>query len=564
MSSLSPWITERKNVLSGVFYFGAALVYLRGALSPGGRMTVWRYAVFLAVFACALLSKTVTSTLPAAILLVLWWKKERLGWRDVLAMVPPLMLGIAAGALTAWMEKGHVGAIGEEWAFSSLDRCLIAGRVVCFYALKLVWPHPLIFSYPRWQIDTGIWWQYLFPLIVIEVVAGLWLLRRQIGRGPLVGVLFFIGTLFPALGFFNVYPMRFSFVADHFQYLACSGLLALIAGRGMPSRGGLVAAGERSPAIPAIAALAVLGALTWHQCRIYKDEETLWRETLTENPDAWIAHNNLVSILVPQAKQDEAEWHSRETLRLRPNCEEAYFNRGLLRLQQQRLDEAVSSFRRAVELAPAAGSMHVGLGGALLAQGKTREAIEEYREAIRLKPDDVQARLHLGAVLQIQGKLDEAIPYYREALALDPTNEQAHNDTSIALMQRGQWAEAVAHCRAALEIRPDWSDPMLRIAWILAMHPEAGSGKPDEAVRLAKRAADLAQHGDPQVEDILATAYAAAGQFDQAIATAEAALKLESARSDEAIAAGIRRSLEAYRQGRLPAESPGAASQPSP
>jgi tetratricopeptide (TPR) repeat protein len=272
-----------------------------------------------------------------------------------------------------------------------------------------------------------------------------------------------------------------------------------------------------------------------------------------------------VSILVPQRKDDEAEWHCQEVLRLRPDCAEAYFNRGLLRLTQGRLDEAIGCFRGAVELIPEAANMHVGLGGALLAQGRTDEAIAEYRQALRLKPDDFQTHLHIGAALQMQGRLDEAVAYYRKALSLDPTDAQTHNDISIALMLQGQSAEAVTHCRAALKIRPDWVDPMLRIASILATHPEAGLGKPEEAVRLAKRAADLTQHSDVQVQNILATAYAAAGQFDQAIATVEAALQLESALSkDKETADGMRRKLEAYRQGRLPADRPGSAGRAAP
>ena len=188
--------------------------------------------------------------------------------------------------MTAWIEKYHVGAQGAAWSLTFGERCLIAGRALWFYAGKLAWPVHLTFIYPRWKIEPEVWWQWLFPVAAVGVVAGLWLARRRIGKGPLVAVLFFAGTLGPALGFVNVYPMRFSFVADHFQYLAGVGLIVLCAA-------GL----NRVPrVIPAIL-VVVLGVLTWQQAGIYRNLETLWRDTLAKNPDCWMAHNNLGLLL---------------------------------------------------------------------------------------------------------------------------------------------------------------------------------------------------------------------------------------------------------------------------
>jgi hypothetical protein len=227
------WITERKNILSGVFYLSALLAYVRflglgrGGFGPRGRWG-W-YWLALVLFLCALLSKTVTCSLPAAILLLLWWKRSRLRLNDVLSLVPFFVLGAALGLTTAWMEQHYVGAQGAEWALSWLDRCLIAGRALWFYVGKLVWPARLAFIYPRWQIDSALW-QYCYPLAAVGLVVCLWVLRRRIGKAPLVAALYFGGTLGPALGFINVYPMRFSFVADHFQYMASVGLLTLMVG----------------------------------------------------------------------------------------------------------------------------------------------------------------------------------------------------------------------------------------------------------------------------------------------------------------------------------------------
>jgi len=183
--------------------------------------------------------------------------------------------------VTAWMETHHVGATGELWSLTWLDRCLIAGRALWFYAAKLVWPHPLAFIYARWHVDAAVWWQYLFPLAAAATVAALHLARGWIGSGPLVAVLCYAATLAPALGFVNVYPMRYSFVADHFQYLASLPLIALAA-----------AGATRLPRPQVIGAgvLLALGTLAWRQALVYRDAETIWRDTLAKDPDSSMAH----------------------------------------------------------------------------------------------------------------------------------------------------------------------------------------------------------------------------------------------------------------------------------
>jgi hypothetical protein len=219
------WITELKNTLSGVFYLAAALTYLRF----DERRTPALYAGALSWFALALLSKSVTATLPAGLLIGFWWKRGRLDWtRDVRPLLPFAAIGIAAGAMTVFMERTFIGAQGSAFDFTFVERTLIAGRAVCFYLLSLVWPANLAFNYPRWPISQSTWWLYLFPLAVAAMLAAAWWVRDRT-RAPLAALLFFGVTLGPALGFVNVYPFRFSFVADHFQYLACLGMLSLAA-----------------------------------------------------------------------------------------------------------------------------------------------------------------------------------------------------------------------------------------------------------------------------------------------------------------------------------------------
>jgi hypothetical protein len=216
------WTSELKNTLSGVFFFSAALAYLRFESARGARLIV----LSLALYVLALLSKSVTATLPAAMLAVVWWRRGTLAWRrDVVPLIPMLVAGAAAGLTTVWFERALIGAEGAEFEFSFVERALIAGRALWFYAVSLVWPVGLSFNYPRWQVNQAVWWQYLFPLAVVAVFGTLWRMRL---RGPLAAVLVFVIVLGPALGFVNVYPFRFSFVADHFQYHASAALIALI------------------------------------------------------------------------------------------------------------------------------------------------------------------------------------------------------------------------------------------------------------------------------------------------------------------------------------------------
>ena len=219
------WIAEQKNTLSTVFYLSAALLYLH--FDQTRRRS--QYFLALALFVMALLSKTVTDTLPAALLVVFWWRRGRIGWkRDVLPLLPWFALGAAAGIFTAWVERTLVGAEGPDFALTLVERFLVAGRAIWFYVGKLVWPANLMFFYPRWRVDSTEWWQYLFPLAALAALAGLCLLARK-RRGPLAGALIFAGTLFPALGFFNVYPFVYSYVADHFQYVASLGIIVPVA-----------------------------------------------------------------------------------------------------------------------------------------------------------------------------------------------------------------------------------------------------------------------------------------------------------------------------------------------
>ena len=208
-----------------MFYLGGLLAYL--SFDRSRRLKPYLLAALF--FVLALLSKTVTATLPVALLIIFWWQRGVLSWRrDVRPLIPFFALGIAAGISTSWVERMLIGARGAEFGFSMTERFLIAGRAFLFYLGQLLWPADLIFIYPRWKIDSTVWWQYLYPAAVAVALLLAWKFRNRT-RAPLAALLYFGVTLAPALGFVNVYPFRYSFVADHFQYLASLGVIACLA-----------------------------------------------------------------------------------------------------------------------------------------------------------------------------------------------------------------------------------------------------------------------------------------------------------------------------------------------
>jgi Flp pilus assembly protein TadD len=444
------WISEQKNTLSAVFYLSSALVYLRfdEKRRPG------LYLGALGLFLLALLSKSVTSTLPAALLVVLWWKQGRLDWRrDVVPLAPWLAVGISSGMLTAWVERTFIGAAGASFNLSLLQRCLLAGRVVWFYFGKLIWPVDLMFVYPHWQIDPRAAWQYLFPFGVLLVAAAfLWLARRQ--RGPLTGFLFFVGTLVPALGFVNVYPFLFSYVADHFQYLASLGVI-------VPAASAITVVSRRIPSGSSWLGgllVTILGISTWSQSGVYRNAQALYRDTIMRNPQSWLAESNLGSeLLKAPGGAAEAMPHLEAALRLRPELPEAHNNLGLILSDDpQRLSQAIAEFQAALRIKPKYPEAHNNLGSALADAGQREEAIAEYRAALQIRPDYAEAHNNLGiALAQSPVHLPEAIAEYEAAIAEDPNLAEAHANLAAALAKvPGRLPEAIQHMEAALRIRP--------------------------------------------------------------------------------------------------------------
>jgi len=421
------WITERKNVLSLALCLAALLAYLRhldsksaevrAAATAGPRDGVigriaTPYVLAWFLFVGALLAKPTVFALPAIILLLLWWKRGELRWRaDVLPTLPFFVPALGMCALTAWLEKNHAGAQGVDFVLTFTQRFLIAGRSFWFYLGKLAWPSGLSFIYPRWQPNAGQWWQWLYPIAGVSVVIGLWLARRRIGRGPATAAFFYAGTLFPLLGFVNVYFMRYSFVCDHWAYLPSLGPIALAASGLTATWRNYRGDGRRflEPAF-VVALVLTLGTLTWRQAGMYEDLETLWRVTITRNPGSWMAHNSLGNVLVRTGRADSAISEYEEAIRLKPDLAEAYTSLGVTFAQKGRIAEAMAQFMEAVRVRPDYAEGHYDLGLALAMKGRVDEAIGQFREAIRLKPNFAAAHTSLAKTLAAKDRMLRARP----------------------------------------------------------------------------------------------------------------------------------------------------------
>ena len=452
------WITELKNVLSALFAltaFGWLLRWWRR-----GERRAWGWA--LLAFAAALLSKSVAATLPAAFAVVVWWLDGRPGGEGVgskptgahprlrrlgLGLTPFFVIGIGSGLFTAHLEKVHVRA---QLGLSFLERLQVAGHAFWFYPWKLIWPHPLVFSYPRWQPDVADPLRWLPILLAVACLAMFLLLRRKLGRGLVAAWLVYLITIFPALGFVDVYPMRYAFTADHFQYMAGVPLLVLGAEglRRLPGRLSFVPVGL----------LLVLGLLTWQQCGTYEGPETLWRAVIADNPSSWMARNNLGLLLLERGERDEARRQLEEALALAPGINDARVNLARLEAEEGRPEKAREILEEAARIDPSSSVITYDLGLQDLALKRAEDALRSFDAAIAIAPDYGRAWVGRGHALAALGRVVEAARAYREALRVDPGVPGAWNGLGILSLREGDWETAVSALQRAAASHPEAVD----------------------------------------------------------------------------------------------------------
>src|SRR6516165_4394753 len=379
------WITERKNVLMGFFFLLTLLAWIAFVDERTRRPWVF-YCLALVTYVLALSSKATACTLPAALFLILWLQKKPITMRRLMQIVPFVILGIGMGLLVVWWERYHQGTNRAAFAIlSPIERILVASRAIWFYLSKIFWPSNLTFIYPRWSISPANLLDYIWLIAGIAACVAIYFIRRYVGRGVEVAAAFFVATLSPVLGFIMLFTFRYTFVADHYQYLACIGPIAV-------TSAGIISSSDRfaqyRAAIVSVSLLVVasLGVLTWRQAATYSDVETLWRTTLARNPECWMAHTNL----------------------------------GLVLLQENKIDDAIAQYRSALQMQPDSWDAEYNLGTALVGKGQVDEAILHCEKAVRMRPTDPDAQVSLGNALFQKGRIDEAIAHYQKAITVHP------------------------------------------------------------------------------------------------------------------------------------------------
>jgi tetratricopeptide (TPR) repeat protein len=470
------WISEQKNTFSLFWYLLAGWVYLRwlkpvaGVPSPRDRMPgegtrpttnpFWEsrpYWLASFFFLLALLSKSLTASLPCALLVVTWWRDGRLDRRAWVPLVPWVLCGMAAGAFTGWVEHSYIGAKGDDYALGLLGRGLLAGRVIWFYLAKYAWPANLSFIYPRWDIDPAQAWQWLFPLGAMALLAGLWWIRGRT-RGPLAGLLIFVGSLVPTIGFFNVYAFKFSYVADHWNYLPSLALAVMAAWGAVRAaawfEGRVGSPSQPYPKIVAAVVILGLGIYSSTQTAPYREIETFYREGLRRNPDSWMMHQNLGVLLVQTGRAEESIPHFVRELELRPRESEGENNLGVAIAKLGRHDEALAHFERAVQLKPKYAEAWLNVGIARRDLGRIPEAIAALEECVRLQPEAAEAFFELGSIEAEAGRYPAAIERFEQALRIRPDYPAAAESLGRVLASSGRPGDAIARFEQALRLSP--------------------------------------------------------------------------------------------------------------
>lgn len=559
------WIAEQKNALSTVFAAAAVIAYLD--FDAVGKTS--RYWVATIFFCLAVLSKTAVSCLPAILLVVIWWRRPRLNIkRDVLPLLPWVILASGAAGITIFVESNLISRAGGQLALTPLSKLILAGRVFWFYVAKDIFPAHLAFYYTKWQINSSVWWQYLFPVCVVFSAVGVWS-SSSVRRAPLVLFLCYTATIAPVAGFINVEWFNFSYVADHLEELSVF-VFSIAAASSLGSFYERYDTTIRDWRIPAaLALLLALGGETWLQCHRYKDAVTIYQAALIANPESQAAKNHLAVAhynlgLINQGLPNGAALAAKEyeaALQIKPNYAEAHNNLGMvLEGFPGHAAAAAEQFREAVVSKPDFAGAHYNLARSIVSLGlPVGAAVREYREAIRIDPSYVDAhwalartlakwpghdqealdafqiavrldpnvaegRLELGrALIKAMGDFNGAEEQFSRAIRLDPKSSQAHFDLGVAFQNMpGHLGDAKAQFEQALKLHPDFAEAHYNLGCILLNTP----GRALEAVAEFSETLRI-QPSNAEALTNLANAENSLGNSSEAIAAYKKGIMLE-------------------------------------
>lgn len=517
-------IAELKNTLSLSFFLLSLLLFLPNLNpTPNPSPSPFRYALSILAFVLALMSKTSTIMLPAVLLALAVWQNGRITRRDFLKTSPFFALSLAFGLMSSWFQK-HQAMTGPPLPPESFgERLALAGHIFWFYLGKALAPVNLNLVYPRWKIDASTASDYVPVVLLIAVVAVCWRFRKGWGRHVLLAVGIFGVTLFPALGFLDSQFLTKWQVSDHLQYLPMIAPITLAA----------AAIAVLLPVVvfrfASVALILALSILTFQRAEAFTSEENLFRDTLAKNPAAWGTHNDLGVILA--ARHDFAD--------------------------------AETQFLAALKSNPGYADAESNLGFVLLLEGKPQEAEPHLLAALKGKPDEPEIHRRYAMLLMRRGQWREACLQQGQAVTLSPKpGVRTRLDYARLLHQTGNLQGQETQYRKVLEAQPDSIEALNNLAWLLATAPDEKLRNGTEAVQLAERASRLPPVKEMCVPGTLAAAYAEAGRFPEATATAEKAIQDEEAAGETRFASMNRQFLQLYQEGKPFHEQPSNQTNP--
>jgi protein O-mannosyl-transferase len=464
------WITEVKNLLSTFFFLLSAFFWIRwldrldftdSMRAETGRSAFRHFLPVLLCYLLALSAKTTACTFAAIMPLILWVRGNRFRRVHFYAMLPIIVAGLAAGFLSMWIEASRMLVQGPEFELSLPERLGLIARNILFYPFKLILPLKLTFSYPKWDLQPPEILLSLAGVILISLCfLGFWKKRGE--KGWIALPLAYLAILAPMLGFIDCYTFRYTYVADHYQYLACGIVFAGI---------GTLLTKHMNPKvlnwlIPIT--LLLCAGFTWKQAAIYESKGTLWGDTLEKNPQSWMAMNNLGAWLGQNREQHRAVLLYEQALKLKPDYPEALLNMAWSHMTRGRSNEAIGMAYQAVQSKPDEARNYYHLGLLYEASGKPESGIRWLEKTLEVDPKNLQAYMELGRILFEQGKRMESIQLLRRSISKRSDSAELQNQLGIALSASGKFSEAVPHFKEAIRLKPHFADARKNLAAALA------------------------------------------------------------------------------------------------
>ena len=493
------WVTERRDVLSGLFYLLTIYTYLRAANVERTHSRRW-LSLACVTYALSLFSKGTAMTLPAILILLdiyplrrfkgrvaEWFKPEQRGvWFE---KVPFLIL--ACGF--AWIALSAQRSVGALKTLAQYELPIRLGQTfygVFFGIGKSIFPVQLSPLYELPLLDDA--WKRLFVLAAcgaLAITLGLYWARRR-WPAALACWVYYIIVLSPVSGIAQSGPQL---VADRYSYLACLSWAVLIGGT-LFNVSPLTDSSKNFPWVSGarlsfvVVTMLSLGLLTWKQSLVWRDTRTLWQHAIAVTPDSSIAYYNLGKTFETAAKVDQAIEFYRRAVTINPSYANAHHSLADMLVRKGLPVEALAHYRKALQIKPDDAETHNNLGVLLEVQGEIEAALDEFQKAAKIDPNFARAFFNLGRVFAQEGDLAQATNYYREANRLDPREAVILVSLAEVLARQGNVKSATEYLVAAINLKADFADAHVLLARLLAAQGKTSEAQKHygEAMRLLK------------------------------------------------------------------------------